>query len=59
MRALLVQQKVLNALDDQVALAKTKTPEEIAKIQEIVFSNIILYLGNNVLGQIHEAKNVL
>lgn len=59
MKALLVQLKVSKALDDQKALAKTKTEDEVPEIQEIAYSIIILYLANNVLRQVHGAKIVI
>lgn len=59
MRALLVQQKVSKALDDPSTHPATMTTLEKEEMLETAYSKIILYLADNVLRQVHEAKSAL
>ncbi|MDV3183834.1 MAG: hypothetical protein Q8847_02655 [Sweet potato little leaf phytoplasma] len=59
MRALLVQEKVSKALDDPATHPPTMTAAEKEEMLETAYSTIILYLADNVLRQVHEAKLAL
>lgn len=52
MRALLVHQKVAKALDKPEDLTEPLTESQKKEMDEIAFSLIILYLGDNVLRQV-------
>lgn len=54
MRALLVHQKVAGALDKPENLPQTLTEADRKEMDEIAYSLIILYLGDNVLRHVDE-----
>ena len=52
MRAILVQHKLQNALQDPSTLGSSITDVQKKELQESAYSIIVLYLANNVLRQI-------
>lgn len=60
MRAILVLQRVVKALDDPNTYpAKLKAkPDEILEMNEIAYNSIILHLSDNIVRKVEDSKTL-